>query len=84
MIRRIIATKDKEFPVIQSEAKAPAIPNGMTVNTIIVVLKVLKSKIKTATSRKPVTMITVLDLKKSEGFIYYILFQLIKKGLITK
>ena len=70
-IRPIIATKDKEFPVIQSAVIAQTIPKGMRDNTMIVLLKVLKSKIKTAANRKTVTMITVSDLKKSKRFMLF-------------
>ena len=58
-INPIIATKGNEFPVIHKAAKAPTIPNGITDNTMIVLLKVLNNKIKTAIKRKTVTIMTV-------------------------
>jgi hypothetical protein len=70
LISSLIATKDKEFPVIQTAVKAQTIPIGMTDNTMIVLLKVLKSKIKIETKRKTVTMVTISDWEKSKNLIF--------------
>jgi hypothetical protein len=70
-IRPIMATKERELPVIQSAIKAPTIPKGITESTMIVLLKVLKSKISTAMKRNAVMMMMVLNPANDSCLVSY-------------
>ena len=98
-IRPMIATKDSELPVIHKAAKAPTIPNGITDNTMIVLLKVLNNNIlieaKSPYTNEPALLLplstnidTLLQFAKflfttDLGNIYITTYNLINRGRFT-
>lgn len=70
-IRPTTATNEREFPVNHKAESAPTIPKGMTLNTIIVLLKVLNSRSKIPINRKIVSMIIMVNPLNDSCLVSY-------------
>ena len=65
------ATNEREFPVNHKAESAPTMPKGMTLNTIMVLLKVLNSNRRIPINRKMVRMIIMVKPLNDSCLVSY-------------
>lgn len=70
-IKPTTATKESEFPVSHKAESAPTIPNGMTLNTMIVLLNVLNSSSKIPINKNMVRIMIMVNPLKDSCLVSY-------------